>query len=236
MGSSELIRRPRKARLSESGRTTAKVALIFIVPGLLGALWLMIDIPRQTSRRDALRRDGIETTATIENLTYARGSQLWVKYVFVAEGRSIRNEVKVPGSFGETLSDSSSLLVRYVPSDPGNNHPAGWEWTILSEGGWLGVFVWTVPGFLFLNNLRKERQLAVEGATATGTVTNCSPAKRTFKIAYEFRTPEGITIQGSGFSPCCKEIGSSIEVLFLPRNPLRAEPYPLEDYQIVEEA
>jgi len=25
-------------------------------------------------------------------------------------------------------------------------------------------------------------------------------------------------------------------VLFLPRNPLRAEPYPLEDYQIVEEA
>ncbi len=235
MSSAELPRSPRKVQMSKSGRAVVKTALIFIVPGLLGALWLMIDVPRQILRRGALRRNGLDTIAKIEKLTYARGAQLWVEYEFVVQGRSIRNEVKVPESFRETLSHADSLRIRYLPSDPGNNHPSEWEWTILSEGQWLAVFAWTIPGFLFLNKLRRERQLAIDGAIAVGNVTGCSSVRRGFDIAYEFRAPDGITIEGTGWSSFSKEAGASIEVLFLPRNPLRAEIYPLADYEIVNE-
>jgi hypothetical protein len=235
MSLSEAIRSPRKARLSKSGRGVLKVALIFILPGLLGALWLMIDIPRQISRRDALRRDGVETTAKIESLVYARGSQLWVKYVFVVQGGSIRDEARVPSSLEGTLKHADSLRVRYIPSDPRVNHPAEWEWTIYSEAGWLVVFAWTVPGFLFINNLRKERELAVEGAIAIGKVTNCSSSRSGFSIVYEFRSPGGTTIEGTGWSSSRRETGASIEVLFLPRNPLQAELYPLADYEIADD-
>ena len=213
-----------------------KVALTFIVPGLLAALWLMIDIPRQIMRRDTLRRNGVETIAKIEKLSYARGAQMWVTYAFVVEDRSIREEVRVPDSFREALSHADSLRVLYIPSDPGINHPAEWEWTIYSEGGWLIAFAWTVPGFLFLSQLRKERQLAAEGTTAIGVVTNCSPAKGGFRFTYEFRTPNGSTIEGIGRSTCVKEVGASIKVLFLTRNPLQAEPLPLGDYEIVDVA
>ena len=195
------IRSPRNTRLSDSGGRLAKVTLIFIVPGLLGALWLMFDVPRQLLRRDALRRDGSETIGTIEKFgKFGRSSEWWVKYVFVVEGKPIRNEVTVPSSFEDSLSHADSLRVRYLSSDPANNHPAEWEWTVWSELEWLVPLAWMVPGLLLARTLRQERQLAVEGATATGTVTSCSAIKGGFKIAYEFRTPDGILVEGAGWS------------------------------------
>ena len=96
MGTSELAESSPTIRLSQSGRRVLKVVLIFFLPGLLGALWLAIDIPQHIMRRNALRHYGVEATAKIEKLAYARGSRLWVTYVFQVDGRSIRDEVTVP--------------------------------------------------------------------------------------------------------------------------------------------
>lgn len=229
--------KPRNVRLSEKGRHLARVALFFIVPGLLGALWLVVDIPRHYLRREALRRDGVETMGKIERFgKFGRSSEWWVKYVFEVRGRSIRNEVTVPRSFRDSLSGADSLSIRYVPSDPGNNHPAAWEWTVLSEMEWLVPLAWMIPGLMMANILRQERNFATEGAAALGTITSCSPAKNAFRIAYDFRGPDGNIKKGSGWSPCMKEAGAPIDVLFLPREPSRSLPYPLEDYRIEDES
>lgn len=222
---------PRAVRLSARGRALVKVALFFIVPSVLAALWLTIDIPRELLRREALRRNGIEAIARIEKFgKFGRSSEWWVGYVFVAGGESIRNEVTAPESFATRLSHADTLRVRYLPSDLENNHPSEWEWTILSELGWLVPLAWGFPGLLFANELFRNRRLAVEGAIAIGTVRTCSPVKGGFKIAYEFPTANGNTVEGKGWSWSMKEAGAATEVLYLRRNPKRNQPYPLEHY------
>lgn len=222
---------PRAIRLSTRGWGLTKVALFFIVPSLLAALWLTIDIPRQLLRREALRRNGIEASARIEKFgKFGRSSEWWVRYVFVAGGKSIRNEVTAPESFVTRLSRADTLRVRYVPSDPENNHPSEWEWAIFSELGWLVPLAWGFPGLLFANELFRNHRLAVKGAIAMGIVRCCSQVKGGYKIAYQFPTANGETVEGRGWSWSMKEIGATTEVIYLVCNPKRNQPYPLEHY------
>lgn len=146
---------------SDSRRGYMSGAIFFLGLSMLAALWLMVDIPRQLLRRDALRRDGRETTAKVEKFgKFGRSSDWWVKYVFVVDGKPIRNEVTVPDSLVKTLDHAKSLPIRYRPSDPENNHPVGWEWTVLSELGWLVALAWGFPGLLFARELRQSKQPA----------------------------------------------------------------------------
>jgi hypothetical protein len=236
MSSAELPETRRKPRLSSKGRTLAKVALIFIVPGLVGAFWLMFNIPRQLLRREALRRDGRESMGKITKFgKFGRSSEWWVDYVFVVDGQSIRNEVTVPPSFVDALRHADSLRIRYLPSDPGNNHPAEWEWTLITELGWLLPLAWMVPGLQMVDILRQDRKLAIEGIRVSGTVTSCYSANNTVTVAYDFHGPDGDLRKGKGWSPCVKEAGTLIYVLFLPQTPSRSSPYPMEYYQLAEE-
>jgi hypothetical protein len=135
------------------------VLLAWSVPLLLVLSWLAIDVSRQSSHREALRRDGKETIGRIEKVTLARGSQMWVKYDFAVDSTLIRNEVRVPDSFHKAVNHEDSLRIRYLPTDPGINHPAEWEWTISSESGWLVVLAWAflVPFVTTVDLLRKHR-------------------------------------------------------------------------------
>lgn len=159
----ELRRGLRKPTVSDRRLGYKSGAVFFLGLSALAALWLMIDIPRQLIHRQALRRDGRETSAKVLKFgRFGRSSDWWVKYVFVVDGKSIRNEVTVPDSFVKTLAHAKSLPIRYSPTDPENNHPVGWEWTMFSELGWLVGVAWGFPGLLFARELRKSKQ--AEGA------------------------------------------------------------------------
>lgn len=228
---------PRKARLSERGRQFRNGTLFFILPCLLAALWLAIDIPRHFLDRKALHFHGCDTTARIIKFgRFGRSSELWVKYVFVVQEKSFSDEVTVPASFEDSLSQAENLSIRfrYLPSNPRNNHPANWEWTAASEMGWLVPLAWGVPGFLLASILHGQRKLAVKGVATMGTVKSCTPSKGGLEIAYEFRAQDGSTMTGSGWSADNLRNGSRIEVLFLQGKPSRSLPYPLRNYQITD--
>ena len=226
---------PRKARLSERGRQLRNGTLFFILPCLLATLWLAIDIPRHLLDREALHLHGRDATARIIKFgRFGRSSELWVKYVFVVQGKSFSAEVTVPASFEDSLSQAENLRIQYLPSNPGNNHPTDWEWTTESEMGWMVPLAWGVPGFLLAGTLHGQRKLAIKGVATTGTVKSCTPSKGGLEIAYEFRAQDGSTMTGSGWSADNLRNGSRIEVLFLQGKPSRSLPYPLRNYQITD--
>jgi hypothetical protein len=226
---------PRRVRLSERGRQFRNGTLFFILPCLLAALWLTINIPRHFRDREALQRDGRDTTARIVKFgRFGRSSELWVKYVFAVQGKSFGAEVTVPASFEDSLSQAEYLRVRYLPANPENNHPADWEWTAASEMGWLVPLAWGIPGLLLASLLHGQRKLAVKGVATMGTVKSCTPRKGGLEIAYEFRAQDGSRVIGSGWSADNLKDGSRIQVLFLQGKPSQSLPYPLRNYQIID--
>lgn len=155
-------------RLSKAGFQTAMVAMTLILPSLIGVFWLSIQIPRQYANRNSLRASGVNTTAKIDKVVTAKGS-LWVKYTFEAEGRAITNEIKAPGTMEKFLYHAETIEIRYLPSNPEINHPVEWEWSPWSEVIWIAVFVWTIPGLILLNGVRKSRRhIAINNAIDRG--------------------------------------------------------------------
>src|ERR1700728_2637867 len=129
---------PRNAQLSERGRIFRNGTLFFLVPSLFTVLWLTIDVSRHLLRREAFRHDGQEVVAKIEKFgRFGRSSELWVKYVFAAQGKSFSAEFTVPPSFEDSLDQARDLRVRYCPSNPEDNYPADWEWSVGSQVEWL---------------------------------------------------------------------------------------------------
>ncbi len=148
-------------RSSKPRPQTAIVAMALILPSLVGVFWLSFQIPRQFANRKSLRTAGVSATAKIDKVVSARGSQLWVKYTFEAEGRTITNETEAPKSLEGVLYQAETINIRYLPSDPEINHPSEWEWSLWSESIWIAVFVWAIPGFILLLRIGKRPMAAV---------------------------------------------------------------------------
>jgi hypothetical protein len=228
---------PRKVRLTDRGRSARTGALVFTLPFFLAVLWLSIDIPLHVLRSEALRRDGRETTAHIEKTDSYHGRS-WVDYVFIVDGKSYRAEADVPDNFKKEVIDADAQLlpVRYLPSNPENNYPAEWGWSVLSDLWCLIPLAWGCLGILFTNSLRLQRKLAIEGHATTGTVTSCSAVKNgNFKIAYQFRASDGSTVKDTGWSAESREVGSRVDILYLPGRPSVNGPYPRRNYEFVDD-
>ena len=149
-------RRSGPAGRADPGTGAAIVAMALILPSLVGVFWLSFQIPRQFANRKSLRTAGVSATAKIDKVVSARGSQLWVKYTFEAEGRTITNETEAPKSLEGVLYQAETINIRYLPSDPEINHPSEWEWSLWSESIWIAVFVWAIPGFILLLRIGKR--------------------------------------------------------------------------------
>jgi len=92
-------------------------------------------------------------------------------------------------------------------------------------------------GFILfiLPKLLAERRLAAEGVPTTGVVTKCSVSGRSgefINLKYDFRTQDGISVQGRGDFQTRQEIGARILVLYLPQKPRQNIPYPLSAWRI----
>jgi hypothetical protein len=226
---------PRKVRLSESSRL-----LPFLLAALIGALTLggflyCMHVARQMHQKSALRQDGVEVQGAITSLKRADRGPDVVQYTFTANGQNISGQADVPPELMQNLENSSSLAVRYLPSNPAINHPAAWEWSLSSE--WLLIFM--LLGILAVCIVTARaagggRELLVWGTPAAGLVIHCAPTRSAYLVQYEFRTEAGAHVTGSGESLDSQDAGARIWVLYLPQNPRRNRPYPLSDYCVDE--
>lgn len=145
----------------------------------------------------------------------------------------------MPGSLFRSLRESDHIFIRFLPADPTMNHPEAWDWPILLDplgSIFLSCFIIsiTIIGIAIITYLYRERRLVREGRPSVGVVTTCKPKNRTFWVEYGFRTEDGRSIDGSGYSSDPQENGSSICVLNLPRNPSQSNPYPLPNFYVVD--
>ncbi len=158
-----------------------------------------------------------------------------MSYKFTANGRSFSGTAGVPDRLLKSLRKSNSLTVRYLPSNPDINHPAAWEWSLLSFCIWMSIPIAIVAGAgIPLARFCRRRQLVTVGAPVAGVVTQCVFKRVLFLYSYEFTTEKGEAFSGSGRSAVNQEIGESIWILYLPQNPRQNLPYPDSEFIVVQ--
>ncbi len=225
---------PRTVRMTGDGTTTMVYALVLLALAVAGFVWFSMRAVQGLELRDALRRSGVVASGEITRLHYAGKSRiLVVTYTFSVGGTFYRGEAPAPGRLRHTFQEHDFLDVRYLSNNPALNHPAAWEQSTLSALTPLIVpFVPVLLAYLFLIDLPFEKRLAAEGMFAAATVTNTFSARSGFGVKYEFHTPDGATVEGSRVCDSRREIGTKIQVIYLPQNPQRNQIYPLRYYRV----
>jgi hypothetical protein len=218
---------PRRTRLAKNGIQSAIVLAIFLVIGVPFILWAGVNAVRLTQTRTALRQDSSEAVGRVDKKT-----RTGFYYSFLVNGRFFVGHASIQL---QSFQVSDALPILYLPSDPSINHPAGWE-----EPAVLVWFPFFVPGMSLLislavySSMRSDRRLVAEGRPAVATITNCALKKGGFSVKYQFRTEDGMVTKGNSSSETDQEIGASICVLYLPRNPRRNQNYTSLCYQVAQ--
>ena len=94
----------------------------------ISVLWICVGQGDNMRQRSALRQDSAEVTGKFTHLGRAG-----VRYTFIAYGGTFSGSSAVPPRLMRGLEESSSIGIRYLPSNPAINHPAAWEWSF-TEG------------------------------------------------------------------------------------------------------
>jgi hypothetical protein len=223
-------------RSSPAGVRSAFVAAVVVAVALAGTSWFSMQGVQQFHNRAALRRDSIEVTAQVSGFSHRgrHGGILVVNYSFVINGMPIAGKADVPKQLETDVQESSTLPVRYLPANLAMNHPAAWEASAYSVVVPLMCPILPVAiGIMMLVSDHKERRLLAEGLPAIATITESYFNRKIGYVAkYEFRTTDGGLEIGSSTFDDSQQVGCTLCVIYLPRNPRRNLPYPLFDYRI----
>jgi hypothetical protein len=218
---------PRETRMSEEGASSATLVTFIMLAAMALAVWISVAQARQKARTEALRREGREAAGKTTDLLHKSNK---VIYAFNANGVALTGEADAPRDTWDGLRTGDPLAIRFLPSNPAINHPAGWEassnWGLLVAPAWLAV-----GGILILIDLRGQRRMVAEGVATAGVVTRCSRRRRGWFVDYQFRAADGTVVTGS--RDLRLEAGTTICVLYLPEDPRKNQPYPGSRYRAV---
>lgn len=221
----------RPVRLACAGYGLAVMVAVFVLGSLVLGSVLRNKSDRETARRDRLEREGAVTDGTIERLWRAGGEDDTrdVRYEFQVDGLSRIGSSKVPTRIWQTLRVGDTMPIRYLPGDPGINHPAGWRMGVTPA--WVAILV---PGILLGMSglvvllIRRQWLLLSEGRPAPGVVVKVRRGDKHTVLNYEFRVLSGATRRGrcnTNSRPIPGE-GSVVCVIYDPDNPRRNGIYP----------
>lgn len=160
-----------------------------------------------------------------------------MKYRFTVDGRTYFGRATEPEASGPwyALRRSGPILIRFIPSNPAINHPAAWEWSALMYRDEIALWIYLLTLWgIGLALLMRDHKLAREGKVAAGVVIRCTPRNRGFRVEYEFRTEEGVSLKGKCVCADPYEAGATIWILYLPRKPKRNRSYPLAYYSAAD--
>ncbi len=226
--------RPRRVRLSGSGRALALVITLLVVGAPTAAVLMHRAAIHQREVARQLETEGAVTTATVTKLTHdSKESNGAVRYEFSVAGRTYNAREKVPMRQWRELRVGSALPVRYVVENPDENIPDGLTPRVLPL--WLPYLlagIMLAAGGGCFAALRADRRLLEDGRVATATVREHVVSRSQHgthrSLKYDFPTLSGSRIAGKcGTSSRPPAIGSGILVLYDSDTPKRNKPYPL---------
>jgi hypothetical protein len=209
---------PREVQLSGRGIAVAVLAAILILGGVATGIALERVGILQSDEQNLLSEQGRDVEASVTRLWRASDKERrpMVAYQFEADGRTYRRSVRAPLSIWKKLAVGSQLAVRFLPSNPAQNHPRDWAestmplWVPFLVGFMLAAFG---AGLVFI--LRRQLALLSEGRPAPAVVTRYSYAQHGQKnIHYEFPLPSGELAKGKrGPTRRLPAIGATLCVL-----------------------
>jgi hypothetical protein len=222
--------RPRKSRLSRNGMLAATGCVLLWVFSIVSGYLTATNARHEIETRERLRTRGSETSGRI-----VRTARYLVFYQFEANGQTFAGQAHMPDRIRGSLRESDPFPIRYLPSDPALNHPAGWEDSETSA--WEPVIASLIAVALGVTiglSIWSNRTLVSRGIAVVGVVTKCGgPLSRGgFQLRYDFRTEDGNELKGRGWCETRQEVGTSVRVLYLPTHPKRNLPYPSPYYSI----
>jgi len=220
----------RPVQLTCAGIALLVVAAMMLLGAVAAGIGLGTTARRQAKDQRLLQEQGVNTDAQITRVWRSTGKdqQHLVSYRFTVQESEYVARKGVPPRIWQTLRAGSSLLVRFLPSNPKVNHPIGWDDTPMPN--WVPSLVsgeLAVIAVVLAMLLRKQVRLLTEGRPAPGIVTGWRRTKGGTVLRYEFVLLNGATAKGRGKSRRPPAIGSPICVLYDPENPRRNAPYPL---------
>jgi len=218
---------PRRTRLAKNGILFAIVIAILLAIAVALTIPASMNAVRLTQTRTALRQESSEVIGRIDKKTRSK-----FYYSFQVDGRSFTGRASIQL---QTSRVSDPIPILYLPSNPSINHPAAWEEpTVVVWFPFSGPAVFLLIALAVYISMCWDRRLAAEGKPAVATVTSCALNKSGFSVKYEFRTEKGTVTKGNSSSETDQEVGASVCVLYLPRNPRRNQTYASLCYRVAE--
>jgi len=205
------------------------------VAALVSGFWLQQEAVRDRALREQVDDQGIVAQAAVTELTRTRGkdSRYFVHYTYTAGERLYQGRASVGRAYWATLRQGSPLIVRYLPSQPGQSWIRGYE--PRGVPFWAGPVVAMSLALLAgvrWYALRRQRMLLAEGRGALAQVTRSKKVRGQhgahYVVYYEFRLMSGAVASGrysSRRSP--PPDGATICVVYDPDRPNRSARYPL---------
>jgi hypothetical protein len=224
---------PRRVQMSSTDASFLLVVVVVCLGiGSIAVGFECFNATKQMRQRTALGRDGLITTGKVSATHGGHGDSM-VSYTFNANGTKYVGSAEMP-NYRLILHESDAITIRFLPSEPTINHPADWDW---SGGGnlmpMLFALFFVTMGSVALLVLLRDRKLAREGKPVQAVVIDCNPDKAQFRLLYEFRTTDGLSVKGS--CNCAEEYeeGTQVWILYLPKRPRRNHSYPMEYFSVV---
>jgi len=236
---------PRPVRLTGGGRWIFAAATLLVLGGIAEGIEGTMAGRRidAAAGREAARMatQGLETQAAVTRLWEVRGRfhSYYVAYRYTVTRQAYEGHNLIAWQHWRSLQVGAPIAVRYLASDPTYVYPAAdppthspaWEFPLMVSTAFAVVGAW------LLWMLWRQSYLLANGDTAPAAVTRCvaTPTGRggvTYRYTYEFRLPGGGTRQETLYTSLSDgkppDEGSVICILYLPNNPRRNRPYPLD--------
>lgn len=225
----------RRVRLAgKNGWYGVFLGVVGICIGVYGLGSYFHEIGVQMPRRAILRGQGREIRGVVTKIDETRHAGLFVDYSFAVGGRSYSGRANVPDRAQKGLTDSGPISIRYLPSNPNINHPAGWEWSALADMNVVPFVVFfALVGVLCLGFVWREREILRRGKPTQGVVIDCEPYWGMYRVSYRFSTDTGELMEGRSQSETSYETDRKILILYLPGNPKRNRSYSLSYFSVV---
>jgi hypothetical protein len=228
--------RPRPVVLNGRGIMLHVLAVLMLLGGVAGAVWIARESRRQQAQARLMVAEGRETAGVVTRLWRSGGKsdEHRVAYRFAVDGLDRNGHANLGSGYWNSLRVGSPITVRYLPSAPARNFPAAQppsptpSWMALLVGG-MGL----LAGGLLPLQVRRQRHLLEDGRPAPAVVTRQrrwhTQHGTQNTVYYQFALPDGGIRRGRAnvHGKSMPGVDSVICVLYDPDNPRRSAPYPL---------
>lgn len=231
---------PRDVGLTKGGIVLTVLGVVFLIAAVVAAIGLGSKATRESAERRLLDAQGVPADAVITRLWRGADKEEspMAAYEFTHNGTVYRHSTRAPWKVWRTLSEGSTVAIRFLPQHPENNMPVDWK----GDGplpAVVPVIAFAIPAFgglVLLGKLRSDRQLLSEGKAAMGIVRKTHRSSHGQRaVTYEYALPGGsILKKRSGPTRKTLEPGSMVTIIYDPDKPSRSAIYPMELVRVVE--